>query len=142
MTLENPPDSLVYCETLPELPLSYSTELRDLVLQCYTINKSARPKAAELLNACIQHSIWKESCVSPYGTLIASDFDVVLKESWDDCMRAIKLRLNDKPIASQAPCLLEDTLKIMQLEGPGREGKLAIFIAGKTATPIALRIVY
>jgi hypothetical protein len=132
MTLQNPPDNLNYCTAIPALPESYSPELRKLVLECYNVNASARPTAINLLNACIQRGFWKESCVSPYGTLIASDFDSVLKESWHNCLYKINHSVMDIALTPYPQRLLDDTVKIMEL-ADGRYGELAIFIAGETS---------
>jgi hypothetical protein len=134
MTLQSPPESLLHCHVVPELPDTYSPELRKLVLECYTVDASTRPTAIKLLDACIQRGSWKDSCVSPYGYLIASDFDATLKETWRDCLDKMSYSVKNITSTTRAPGLLDDSFKIMELAQPDRYGKLAIFIAGEAST--------
>ena len=91
MSLQTPPRSLPDCDSLPELPTMYSQELRDLVLKCYHIDQLARPTAIDILDTCIRRGYWNETLVSPYGTLVSSNFHSNLQQSWNDCLRQLNI---------------------------------------------------
>ena len=131
MSLQNPPDSLPDYAALPELPASYSPELRNLVLKCYTVNKSARPTAVDILDECIQHGFWNETFVSPYGTLISANFHEALLQSWWDCLDQLDLPRKNTTFVRQTPALVDDTLRFMKLDQQDKYGKFSIFIAGE-----------
>ncbi|SPJ80264.1 uncharacterized protein FTOL_08656 [Fusarium torulosum] len=130
MSLQTPPNSFRDCGLLPELPISYSPELRNLVLQCSARDQSARPTAVDILDECIQRGYWNETLVSPYGTIISSNFHTALQQSWRDCLEQLNLVRKSKTLVNQAPALVDDILAFMKLDQQDKYGKFAIFIAG------------
>jgi serine/threonine protein kinase len=133
MSLQTPPDRLSECDSLPELPTCYSPELRNLVLKCYAVNQSSRPKAVEILDECIQRGYWNETLVSPYGTIVSSNFHTALQQSWHDCLEQLNLPRKSTALVNQAPALVDDTLNLMKLGQSEKYGRFSIFIAGEFA---------
>jgi serine/threonine protein kinase len=53
MSLASPPDILTATSMLPSLPSHYSNDLRQLVMQCYSVDSNSRPTATDILSACL-----------------------------------------------------------------------------------------
>ena len=131
MSLKIPPESLPNDNELEELPAIYSPDLRKLVLKCFTANASTRPTAIDILDECIHRGYWKDTFVSPYGTLISPNFYTALQQSWRNCIEQLKLSTQSRVSICDTPYLLDDTLSLMKLGQQENYGRFSIFIAGK-----------
>ena len=122
MSLKTPPESLTNSGQLEELPAIYSPGLRTLVLKCFAIDASVRPTAINILD---------ESLVSPYGTLVSSDFHRALQQSWRNCVEQLELPRQSMTSIYVTPYLLDNTLTLMKLDQQEKYGRLSIFIASE-----------
>ena len=131
MSLQPPPDGFGDNDTLPELPLHYSSDLRKLVLRCYSKTQNDRPTAIDILDSCLQKGYWHQTLVGPYGTLISSDFDAAMQQSWRQCLQQLGLPIRSKKEAENPPALVDDVLAFTKLEQRDKYGEFALFIAGE-----------
>ena len=130
INLKTPPESLTSSDQLDDLPAFYSPDLRRLVLKCFAVDASVRPTAIDILDECIHHGFWNQTFVSPYGTLISSNFHTALQQSWRNCIEQLKLPRQSTTSIHDAPYLLDDTLSLMKLGQQETYGRFSIFIAG------------
>jgi hypothetical protein len=134
MSLQTPPSSLNGCNSLPELPTSYSRELRELVLECCIVDQSVRrrPTAVDILDKCIQRGYWNETLVSPYGTIVSFNFQTALQQSWHDCLCQLNLLSGQSStLVNQTPAIVDNSLSFMKLDQEDKYGRFSIFIAGQ-----------
>jgi len=131
MSLKTPLESLTNSDQLKELPAIYSPDLRTLVLKCFAVDASVRPTAIDILDECIHRGYWNETLVSPYGTLVSSDFHTALQQSWRDCVEQLELPRQSMTSIYETPYLLDNTLTLMKLGQQEKYGRLSIFIASE-----------
>jgi hypothetical protein len=116
------------------IPTVYSESLRSVVTKCLSVADSDRPTAFDLLGTCISHSNWNASYVSPYGLLIASNFNSVLLSSWYNCRMQYEqnsgLTTQPTSLRNEPPEIIESALGLLSQKGKEGKEALRFFIAG------------
>lgn len=131
MTLQSPPDLFASPTSFGDLPHCYSAPLQELVHACLSTKSCDRPTALHIVTACITRGCWNDTYVSPYGVLIGSYFHAKVVRSWNRTLR--RLNHPNIPLAQdrQLPEMFDDTAKLQDLLGPGKQGHMAKFIESK-----------
>jgi hypothetical protein len=118
-------------EYLRSLPDQYSSALRGLVSRCCSLDVSERPASFEILDAYISRASWARTYVTPYGSLISSNFSPQIDMSWQECLKVVCPDFTSSVKESGPEKLIPRALDILALSSRAGESALPMLIAGK-----------